>query len=168
MTEEPKKSPNKRKQRNINEEEIEVGELSNDDIPEINDNNNDDSNDDDDNDDEDKNEDESEDSEEAQTNVTVTQSAKKRQRASTDDVTNITPRKRNKTNPNRLTIQLDQPKYTNIKNTVKNNLMKIHQLVHQEVGMEHKPEITVKLKVIIEKMEDIFAPIDAAFIKKNK
>jgi hypothetical protein len=44
--------------------------------------------------------------------------------------------------------------------------MKIHQLVHQEVGMQHKPEKTVKLKVIIEKMEDIFAPIDAAFIKK--
>jgi hypothetical protein len=31
--------------------------------------------------------------------------------------------------------------------------------------MQHKPEITVKLKVILEKMEDIFAPIDAAFIK---
>jgi hypothetical protein len=26
----------------------------------------------------------------------------------------------------------------------------------------------VKLKVIIEKMRDVFAPIDAAFIKKNK
>jgi hypothetical protein len=46
--------------------------------------------------------------------------------------------------------------------------MKIHQLVHQEVGMQHKPEITVKLKVIIEKMDDIFVPIDTDFIKKNK
>ncbi len=51
---------------------------------------------------------------------------KKRQRAETDEVTNITPRKRNKTNPNKLTIQLDQSKYTNIKNTVRNNLTKIH------------------------------------------
>jgi hypothetical protein len=34
--------------------------------------------------------------------------------------------------------------------------------------MQHKPEITVKLKVIPEKMEDIFTPVDAAFTKKNK
>jgi len=155
MTEEPKQSPNKRKQRNINEEEIEVDELSNDDIQEINDNNNDDNDDND----------EDETGDEINDNETVTQSAKKRQRAETDEVTDMTPRKRNKTNPNKLTIQLDQSKYTNIKNTVINNLRKIQQLVHQEVEMQHKPEITVKLKLILEKMEDIFAPIDAGFIK---
>jgi hypothetical protein len=127
MTEEPKQSLNKRKQRNINEEEIELAEQSNDNIQEIIDNHNDDNDDDD----EGENGDESNDNEEAQTNVTVTRSAKKRQRASTDEVTDITLRKRNKTNPNKLTIQLDQPKYTNIKNTVKNNLTKIHQSVHQ-------------------------------------
>ena len=121
MTEEPKQSLNKRKQRNINEEEIELAEQSNDNIQEIIDNHNDDNDDDD----EGENGDESNDNEEAQTNVTVTRSAKKRQRASTDEVTDITLRKRNKTNPNKLTIQLDQPKYTNIKNTVKNNLTKI-------------------------------------------
>ncbi len=159
MTEEPKQSPNKRKQRNINEEEeIEADELSNDDIQEINDNNNDDNDDND----EDKTGDEIND------NETVTQSAKKRQRAETDEVTDITPRKRNKTNPDKLTIQLDQSKYTNIKNTVIHNLRKIQQLIHEEVEMQHKPEINVKLKVILEKMEDIFTPVDAAFIKKNK
>ncbi len=41
MTEEPKQSLNKRKEININEEEIKVDEQSNDDIPEINDNHND-------------------------------------------------------------------------------------------------------------------------------
>jgi hypothetical protein len=158
MTEEPKQSPNKRKQRNINEEEIEVDELSNDDIQEINDNNNDDNDDND----------EDETGDEINDNETVTQSAKKRQRAETDEVTDITPRKRNKTNPNKLTIQLDQSKYTNIKNTVIHNLRKIQQLIHEEVEMQHKPEINVKLKVILEKMEDIFTPVDAAFIKKNK
>jgi len=34
--------------------------------------------------------------------------------------------------------------------------------------MQHKPEINVKLKVILQKMEDKFTPVDAAFIKKNK
>ena len=155
MTEEPKQSPNKKKQRNINEEEeIEVDEQSNDDIQEINDNHNDDEDDND--------EDETGDE------INVTQSAKKRQQAETDEVTDITLRKRNKTNPNKLTIQLDQSKYTNIKNTVRNNLTKIQQLIDNEVEMQHKPEINVKLKVILEKMEDIFTPVDAAFIKKNK
>ena len=70
MTEEPKQSPNKRKQRNINEEEeIEADELSNDDIQEINGNNNDDN---DDNDDDETGDDMND-------NETVTQSAKKRQ-----------------------------------------------------------------------------------------
>ncbi len=110
--------------KNINEEEeIEADELSNDDIQEINDNNNDDNDDND--------EDETED--EINDNETVTQSAKKRQRAETDEVTDVTPRKRNKTNPNKLTIQLDQSKYSNIKNTVKHNLRKIQQLIHEEV-----------------------------------
>jgi len=155
MTEEPKQSPNKTKQRNINEEEeIEVDEQSNDDIQEINDNHNDDEDDND--------------EDETGVEINVTQSAKKRQRAETDEVTNITPRKRNKTNPNKLTIQLDQSKYTNIKNTVRNNLTKIQQLIDNEVEMQHKLEINVKLKVILEKMEDIFTPVDAAFIKKNK
>ena len=40
--------------------------------------------------------------------------------------------------------------------------------MHDEVEMQHKPEINVKLKVILEKMEDIFTPVDAAFIKKKK
>ncbi len=96
------------------------------------------------------------------------QSAKKRQRAETDEVTNITPTKRNKTNPDKLTIQLDQSKYTNIKNTVRNNLTKIQQLIDNDVEMQHKAEIKVKLKVVLEKIEDIFTPVDAAFIKKNK
>lgn len=155
MTEEPKQSPTKKKQRNINEEEeIEVDEQSNDDIQEINDN----LNDDEDDNDEDETGDE----------INVTQSAKKRQRAETDEVTNITPTKRNKTNPNKLTIQLDQSKYTNIKNTVRNNLTKIQQLIDNDVEMQHKAEIKVKLKVVLEKIEDIFTPVDAAFIKKNK
>ena len=34
--------------------------------------------------------------------------------------------------------------------------------------MQHKAEIKVKLKVVLEKIEDIFTPVDAAFIKKNK
>ena len=155
MTEEPKQSPTKKKQRNINEEEeIEVNEQSNDDIQEINDNHNDDEDDND--------EDETGDE------INVTQSAKKRQRAETDEVTNITPTKRNKTNPDKLTIQLDQSKYTNIKNTVRNNLTKIQQLIDNDVEMQHKAEIKVKLKVVLEKIEDIFTPVDAAFIKKNK
>jgi len=159
MTEEPKQSPNKKKQRNINEEEeIKVDEQSNDYIQEINDNHKDDN---DDNDDDETGDD-------INHKETVTQSAKKRQRAETDEVTDITPRKRNKTNPNKLTIQLDQSKYTNIKNTVINSLRKIQQLIREEVEMQHKPEINVKLKVILEKMEDIFTPVDAAFIKKNK
>ena len=119
---------------------------SNDDIQEINDNNNDDNDDND----------EDETWDEINDNETVTQSAKKRQRAETDEVTDITPRKRNKTNPNKLTIQLDQSKYTNIKNTAINNLTKIQQLIQEEVEMQHKPEINVKLKVILEKIEDIF------------
>ncbi len=57
-------------------------------IQEINDNHNDDEDDND--------EDETGDE------INVTQSAKKRQRAETDEVTNITPTKRNKTNPNKL------------------------------------------------------------------
>jgi len=120
---------------------LEADELSNDDIQEINDNNNDDNDDND----EDETEDETED--EINDNETVTQSAKKRQRAETDEVTDITPRKRNKTNTDELTIQLDQSKYTNIKNTIRNNLTKIQQLIHKEVEMQHKPEINVKLKV---------------------
>jgi hypothetical protein len=113
-----KQSPNKKKQRNINEEEeIEVDQQSHDDIQEINDNHN---NDEDDNDEDDT-------GDEINHKEAVTQSAKKRQWAETDEVTDITPRKRNKTNPNKLTIQLDQSKYTNIKNTVIHNLRKIQQ-----------------------------------------
>jgi len=91
MTEEPKQSPKKRKQRNINkEEESKADELSNDDdIQEINDNNNDDN--------DNNNEDEA--GHDMNDNETVTQSAKKRQRAETDEVTDITPRKQIKQIP---------------------------------------------------------------------
>ncbi len=47
-------------------------------------------------------------------------------------------------------------------------IVSIQQLIREEVEMQHKSEINVKLKVILEKMEDIFTPVDAAFIKKNK
>ena len=73
-----------------------------------------------------------------ETTVVHVQSEKKRKQSSTDDVTNSTPQKRNKTNPDRLTIYLRDENYINDKNTNKNTLAQIKRSFPNEKLLTQK------------------------------
>ncbi len=85
--------------------------------------------------------------------------AKKRKQSSTDDVTNSTPQKRNKTNPDRLTIYLRDENYINDKNTIKNILAQI------KISFPNEKLLAQKIDCVLTKVDSILEPIEKARAK---
>jgi hypothetical protein len=74
-------------------------------------------------------------------------------------LTNSTPQKRNKTNPDRLTIYLRDENYINDKNTIKNTLAQIKR------SFPNEKLLTQKIDHVLTKVDSILEPIEKARAK---